>query len=65
MKALARESAEATIFWHLLNETNGEDYLTFLVYSLSVVEVKRPDSSSKGYRRLCRYSKGSRAGTSE
>lgn len=38
VKTLARESPEATIFWHLLNETNGEDYLTFLVYCLSVVE---------------------------
>ncbi|CAN0459687.1 unnamed protein product, partial [Ascophyllum nodosum] len=37
-KALARENAEATIFWHVLNETNGEDYLTFLVYCLSVIE---------------------------
>lgn len=38
VKSLARESAEATIFWHALNETNGEDYLTFLVYCLSIVE---------------------------
>lgn len=38
VKTLARESPEATIFWHLLNETNGEDYLTFLAYCLSVVE---------------------------
>lgn len=39
VKTLARESAEATIFWHLLNETNGEDYLTFLLYCLAIVEV--------------------------
>lgn len=38
VKTLARESPEATIFWHLLNETNGEDYLTFLAYCLSIVE---------------------------
>ncbi|CAM9968072.1 unnamed protein product, partial [Sphacelaria rigidula] len=38
VKALARESAEGTIFWHLLNESNGEDYLTFLVYCLAIVE---------------------------
>ncbi|CAM9137473.1 unnamed protein product, partial [Hapterophycus canaliculatus] len=38
VKSLARESAEATIFWHALNESNGEDYLTFLVYCLSIVE---------------------------
>lgn len=38
VKSLARESAEATIFWHALNETNGEDYLTFLVYCLAIVE---------------------------
>lgn len=38
VRALARESAEATIFWHALNETNGEDYLTFMVYCLCVVE---------------------------
>ena len=38
VKSLARESAEAAIFWHVLNESNGEDYLTFLVYCLSIVE---------------------------
>ncbi len=38
VKSLARESAEAAIFWHILNESNGEDYLTFLVYCLSIVE---------------------------
>lgn len=38
VKELARESAEATIFWHVLNESNGEDYLTFLIYCLSIVE---------------------------
>lgn len=37
-KSLARESAEAAIFWHALNESNGEDHLTFLVYCLSIVE---------------------------
>ncbi|CBJ49037.1 conserved unknown protein [Ectocarpus siliculosus] len=38
VKSLARESAEATLFWHALNESNGEDYLTFLVYCLAIVE---------------------------
>lgn len=38
VKALAQESAEATIFWHALNESNGEDYLTFLIYCLATVE---------------------------
>lgn len=38
VKSLARESAEAAIFWHALNESNGEDYLTFLVYCLAIVE---------------------------
>ncbi|CAM9501167.1 unnamed protein product, partial [Laminaria digitata] len=38
VKALASESAEATLFWHALNESNGEDYLTFLVYCLAIVE---------------------------
>lgn len=38
VKSLARESAEANIFWHALNESNGEDCLTFLVYCLSIVE---------------------------
>lgn len=38
VKALANESAEATLFWHALNESNGEDYLTFLVYCLAIVE---------------------------
>lgn len=38
VKSLARESAEAAIFWHALNESNGEDNLTFLVYCLAIVE---------------------------
>ena len=38
VKSLARESAEAAIFWHALNESNGEDCLTFLVYCLAIVE---------------------------
>ncbi|CAM9108122.1 unnamed protein product [Discosporangium mesarthrocarpum] len=38
VKGLARESAEATIFWNLLDESHGEDYLTFLIYCLAIVE---------------------------
>ncbi|CAN0387246.1 unnamed protein product, partial [Phaeothamnion confervicola] len=30
--------AEARIFWTLLDETHGEDFLTFLIYCLAVVE---------------------------
>lgn len=64
VKALALESAEAAIFWHLLNETNGEDYLTFLVYCLAIVEVRlwggKGGGGMWGYvapsRRRCDYS---------
>ncbi|CAM9714388.1 unnamed protein product [Chrysoparadoxa australica] len=38
VKALARESAEAKLFWSLLDETQGEDFLTFTLYLLAVIE---------------------------
>jgi hypothetical protein len=40
MQALSRDSCEARLFWHLLDETQGEDWATFYSYALSVLEVK-------------------------
>jgi hypothetical protein len=39
MQALSRDSSEARLFWHLLDETQGEDWATFYSYALSVLEV--------------------------
>jgi hypothetical protein len=39
MQALSRDSCEARLFWHLLDETQGEDWATFYSYALSVLEV--------------------------
>lgn len=37
-QALARENAEARLFWSLLDETYGSDYQAFFLYSLNLIE---------------------------
>jgi hypothetical protein len=38
VKGLARESPEARMFWSLLDETHGADWMSFLLFVLTVVE---------------------------
>lgn len=35
---MARENAEARLFWSLLDETYGSDYQAFFLYSLNLIE---------------------------
>jgi hypothetical protein len=37
VKALARENAEAKVFWHLMDETHGDDGAFFLLQSLRII----------------------------
>jgi len=37
LKTLARENAEARIFWSFLDETYGEDYLSFFMYCYTLL----------------------------
>lgn len=62
-QALARESAEARLFWSLLDETYGSDYQAFYLYAFNLVENVAGLSLRRQWGRSASHSESRRAGS--